>query len=189
MQLVANKILRSELTVLEKYKSIKGYLERFTIVSIGRLHIRVHTILSEDKTPYLHSHPFFYMSIFLGGGYIEQLLVGDTIKELAHFAPKIILRSSSDFHRIKEVKKNTKTLFIAFYCNEWKLKKHTDIDMDNFHIPKESGLYEVDIEGIGRRYSRFDTFWYKENTNKSTAMSETKLSIYQVINNFKKVHI
>lgn len=65
--------------MFKKYSSISGYLERFTLFKIGKLHVRVHHILSADGTIYCHNHPFHYISIILKGGYVEQIIEGDRL--------------------------------------------------------------------------------------------------------------
>ena len=165
----------------KKYASIKGYLERETILSFGKLKIRYHKILSPDGTPYLHSHPFRYLSIILWGGYSEQILVGEQIITKTHKIGSIILRSAETHHRITKAK-NCRTLFFAFDSSyKWQLKKHNSIIKEDFKIPTQSGIYLRVINGR-EVYCKFDNFWYIGSSNKLIAEMEERLSIYQVGN-------
>lgn len=112
----------NNLSFFKKYTSIENYLERFTILKIGKLHIRIHNILSSDKTPFFHNHPFGYISFILKGGYIEERLVNNKIVEKKYSRYSIIVRNKNMYHRIKTLEIPTKTLFIAYGRSLWKLK-------------------------------------------------------------------
>ena len=90
----------------KKYSSIPKYLERFTILKILNFHIRIHKILSEDKTPYYHNHPFSFLSIILSGGYTEEILDNDNIITKKHNRFKFILRNKKTYHKIKSIEPN-----------------------------------------------------------------------------------
>jgi hypothetical protein len=165
----------------KNYINLPGYLLRFTILHLGPLHIRLHTILTADGTPYLHNHPFHYVSIILSGGYIEQLLDGENIKTVHHSRFSYIVRKSTDFHRILSVKNKTKTLFFTLNTeNHWKLKKHGDIEIpQSFKTPLKPGIYKRTINN-GIIYAKFEDFWHKGSSSPSNAEKESALSIHQV---------
>lgn len=100
---------------LKPYVSLKGYLERFTLFSFGRLHIRVHQIKSADQTPFAHSHPFHYCTVILSGGYVEWL----NGKETLHKAGSVLFRRNTTEHRLQSVLEGTRTLFIAWGTPEY----------------------------------------------------------------------
>lgn len=163
---------------MKHYPSIKGYLERFNLLTIGKLKIRLHKILSADGTPYLHNHPFVFISIILKGKYTEQLLVGNKIIERTYKFGSIIFRKSNQYHRIKSAD-NCKTLFFSFYNkNNWNLKSHSDIQIDDFSIPTKSGIYTRIINNK-KYYCKFDKFWFIGSEDFNKANAETRLSIYQ----------
>lgn len=159
---------------LKSYSPLKNYLERWTIFHVGRLHIRLHEIKNDDATPFLHSHPFSYISIILRGKYTETL----ETKELSHKRFSIIFRSSKTFHRIINVDPKTITLFIALTTksNKWELKK-TNINVDGWKTYK-SGIYIRHINGKNI-YSKFDEFWFRGSKIKEKAMLENRPSIDQ----------
>lgn len=164
---------------MKKYTSISGYLERFSLFQIGKLKVRLHHILSSDKTPYCHSHPFYYLSIILKGSYTEQIIKNGQIIEKTHKKGGIILRKASTFHRIKKANTCT-TLFFAWDSkNKWQLKTHQDIIYPNYQAPAVSGIYERIINGQ-KVYCKFDNFWFIGSSHIEKAQSETRLSIYQV---------
>jgi hypothetical protein len=58
---------------MNPYNHLPGYLRRWTLFLYKRLHIRIHHILSGDKTPFYIHIPFWYISIILSGGYKEKM--------------------------------------------------------------------------------------------------------------------
>lgn len=159
---------------LKSYFPLKNYLERWTIFRFGRLHARLHEIKSDDATPFLHSHPFSYISIILRGKYTEVL----ESKEINHKRFSIIFRSSKTFHRIINVDPNTITLFIALTTksNKWELKK-TNIVVDGWKSYK-AGVYIRLINGK-HMYSKFDEFWFRGCDSVEKALLENRPSIDQ----------
>lgn len=168
---------------LKPYSHLKDYLERWTLFKIGRLHIRFHRIKSDDATPFLHSHPFSYISIILRGKYTETL----ENKELLHKRFSIIFRSSKTFHRIKNVDPKTLTLFIAISTKNsaWELKK-ANIDVKGWETYKP-GIYIRHINGKNL-YSKFDEFWFRGSENEESAIMEIRPSIDQTTKP-KYIHI
>mgnify|MGYP000864022545 CR=1 FL=1 len=171
---------------LQDYNSLPNFLVRTTLLSYKRLHIRLHSILSEDKSPYCHNHPFYYISIILKGGYEEELLNGTDIVLKRHGIGSIIIRTPKDFHRIKEIKGETKTLFITWKSNlSWSLRKHPNLSLEMLNLPKNKGIFIRNIKGK-EKFCKFDEFWYIGHENLDDAMGETRLSIHQV-SNFKEI--
>lgn len=166
---------------LKDYNSLPNFLIRTTLFSFGRLHIRLHKLLSEDKSPYCHNHPFYYLSIILKGGYEEELLNGTDITLKNHGVGSIIFRRPKDFHRIKSVKGKTKTLFITWKIKmNWSLKNHPKINKENFNLPKNNGIYIRNVKGKDL-FCKFDQYWYLGHDNIVDAIKETRLSIHQVL--------
>lgn len=50
------------------------FLERYTILKIGLLHIRIHYIKDIDRSVFYHNHLFHYISIILKGGYSDEVI-------------------------------------------------------------------------------------------------------------------
>lgn len=162
------------------YNHLVGYLHRWTICKLGRLHIRVHHILSADGTPFLHSHPFDYISIVLKGGYTEQVLDGDTLRTIEHRAPAVIIRPSATCHRISAVHGACKTLFLAWARGPWALRRHPDIQApDSYRTPAKPGLYRRHLNGR-RVWSKFENGeWYAGDPSPDVARGSTALSVHQ----------
>jgi len=166
---------------MKPYASIKNYLERFSIIDLGKFKIRWHKILSADGTPYLHSHPFCFISIILKGSYVEQLLIDEKLIEKKHTFGSIIFRKSDQFHRIKSAN-DCRTLFFAFYNKQcWNLKNHHCINNENFKTPSVNGIY-IRIINQEKRFCKFDKYWFIGSDDIDKAIKETRLSIYQVEN-------
>lgn len=165
--------------LFKKYASIAGYLERESIASWGRLKVRYHKILSADGTPYLHSHPFHYLSIVLWGFYTEQVLVGDKLITRRNYPGRFIWRRAQTHHRIISAH-NCRTLFFAFDSkHQWSLARHPAIAKEDFHCPSAPGVY-LRIINEKQQFCRFDSFWFIGAPDIATAQRETRLSIYQV---------
>ena len=161
--------------LFKKYRSIPKYLERFTILKVFNLHIRIHNILSEDKTVFYHNHPFAYMSIILSGGYTEELLVGDKIVTNQYNRFNIIIRNKNSYHKIKVIKPNTKTLFFAIgNSKKWHLKS-----LDPVVSRPENGVYKRLINSKEVYSKCHDGMYYIGSNSIDEAIKETRLSIYQ----------
>ena len=157
-----------------EYKSIIGYLERYTLLKIGRLHIRLHYIKSDDKTNYLHSHPFSYLTFIVRGGY----------DDVTHCQRKVLRRfsfhhsNSKVFHRIENVMPKTLTLFFSWNCKKknWQLKKYEP--GYNGEMAYKTGIYKRKINGKVV-FCKYDSHWFIGNESLEKAANEKRPSIYQ----------
>lgn len=165
---------------MKAYNHLLGYLHRWTVCKLGKLHVRLHHILSVDGTPFLHSHPFDYVSVVFSGGYTEHVLVDDRLVEIQHVAPSLVFRKGSTYHRIVDVKGSCKTLFFAWGSGEWNLRRHPDIKSDwDFKMPFYDGVYSREINGVPV-YSKFmNGMWYVGSDEYEEALRSTKLSVHQ----------
>jgi hypothetical protein len=155
---------------LTPYRSIKGYLERFTIISIGKIHIRFHRILSTDATTYYHSHPFNYLTIPITGSYIERFPCGK-MNRVSMSNPT--LHNSDEYHRIERINGVVRTLFITWgNHSKWSLKGSNPNIQEGLHKRTINGKYV---------YCKFDKFWYIGNKCPVIANNEARPSIYQNI--------
>lgn len=161
---------------LSEYSSIKDFLYRFTIFKIGKLHIRLHKIVSPDRTTLLHTHPFHYCSIILKGGYVEKVADSISLKstELIHKSGSIILRDSSIPHRIERLLGETWTLFITWGNYGWKA-----YNLEKANV--EDGLFRRKINEKIVWSKRKDGVWYIGNEDQNVAMNETRFSIHQMV--------
>lgn len=155
--------------LFQKYKSLRDYLDRFTLVQIGRLHIRIHTIWKDDGTDLYHSHPFSYCTIILKGGYDDVTPNKTTTLRAGSFA----FRSSTTKHRIENVIPGTRTLFCTWSRsdNKWEVESTTGTDV----VP---GIYVRELYGR-LRYSKFDQYWHRACDDVSSARNESRPSIDQ----------
>jgi len=168
--------------LLKEYNSLPNYMIRKTLMSYKKLHVRFHTILSEDKTPFLHNHPFYFISVILKNGYVEEFLDGDKIKVKKHSVGSVIFRKPTDFHRIKLINGVTKTLFITWKTPiKWSLKKHPTMKIESSIFPETNGVYKRNIKGK-EKFCKFDSFWYIGHETIEDAIKEDRLSIHQSIN-------
>lgn len=163
----------------KEYNSLPNYLMRFTLVQVGRLHIRLHNIISKDTTPFLHNHPFSYISIILKGSYDEQLLVDNKIVVKTHKPGSIIFRTNKDYHRINNTN-GCKTLFIAIKSNNtWSIKRHDSIDNPIEYKTPTDGIHTRQIKGRKLYCKVVDGIWYIGNEDYKIATNETRQSIHQ----------
>lgn len=162
------------ISFFKPYSSLKNYMNRFTLIHIGRLHIRIHTILSEDKTPFLHNHPFYYLSIILKGGYTEESEIG--IKKFKKGS--FIFRTPNFFHRLQHVSSPTHTLFITWIPKNstWQIKPSKN--SHNEWIMYPSGIYLRNLSD-SYKYAKFDKFWYKSENTIEEAIKSIHPSINQ----------
>ena len=170
-------MIRNEMKmkIFKQYSNIKNFLERFTIIKIGRLHIRIHKLLDKDQSTLLHSHPFHYISIILKGGYTELY-----IDKHGRFHSKtyslfsVIKRSATTFHIITQISAPTITLFIAYGNYGWDV-----INLDTKE--DEDGIFKRLINGNIVYSKKKLGVWYIGNKDIEIAMKETRYSIHQTI--------
>ncbi len=162
--------------ITKPYASLPGYMTRRTLVKIGRLHIRIHVLHSDDATPFLHNHPFNYCSLLLTGGYTEECEEGKNRRVKKN---SLIIHSHKFFHRIKNVEPGTITLFCTWETNSgWDLKRAKIKDSAVAWIEHKSGVYSRTLSGV-TQYSKFDGWWFKGRSSVTAAMAETAPSINQ----------
>lgn len=159
------------------YKHLRGYLERYTIIKFWRVHVRFHRIKRPDITPFLHSHPFHYLSIVLWGGYSECLDNGKVIK---HSMFSVIPRSARVAHRILTVEKGTLTLFFTVKTRDysWRLEDDKSDHPAPEWIDYPKGIYLRELYGR-KVYSKFDRYWHKAANCIDLANTEMQPSIDQ----------
>lgn len=147
---------------LKKYVSIKAFLERFTILKVGKLHIRIHKILDCDRTTLLHNHPFHYISFILSGGYTEKYVVNKEVRTKTHRKWSLIIRNRKVRHRIESVKPKTRTLFIAYGKYEWDAQNMVESSEPN-------GVFQRIVKGKNVFSKRENGIWFIGNVDKAVA--------------------
>lgn len=105
--------------------SIKGepYLERYHMLSLGKLQVWLHHFIRNDAEPHVHDHPWSALSVILTAGYAEE--VAEPVptpgggrptlrRHIRQFtAPALNLITGRHMHRITEVERDTWTLMIV----------------------------------------------------------------------------
>lgn len=155
------------------YISIRNFLQRYTLVCIHKLHIRIHSLLGDDKTELFHSHPFHYISIILAGGYDDVVLSNGVVSRRVVRAPAIIIGSKNKFHRLENVKPNTKTLFFAYGKYTWRAKHPAP-------TKKLDGIFIREVKGCRVFCKRELGVWFIGHADLNTAENETRHSIFQI---------
>jgi hypothetical protein len=155
------------------YTNIKDFLYRFTLIKIGKLHIRFHLIADKDQSTLFHNHPFHYISVILSGGYKEKILCDNgEIKTKSHKFLSIICRRNSIFHRIEEIYGRTITLFIAYGNFGWKAVNTAKADDD--------GIYQRTVQNKTVWAKKENGIWHVGHEDKNKAASETRPSSHQI---------
>ncbi len=166
---------------MKPYNHLPGYLHRWRLLSLGRMNVRIHDILTGDVTPYLHNHPFWYVSIVLRGGYTERVLKpSGELEVVERAAGSVVYRTPRDYHRIDNVFGDCRTLFIAWDKSEpgqnWGLLKHRDIATPQGYRDLPDGVYRFS-EGFR---VRANGFWYALGDDPFHAWLRTgTLSVHQ----------
>lgn len=162
---------------MRAYKHLVGYLERYTLINFKRVHVRLHRIKRPDITPFLHSHPFHYLSIVLWGGYTECLENGEV---KTHGFLSLIPRNANVAHRIMSVKPGTLTLFCTWKTRDqqWTLKEGGEAFSSPEWVNHPTGVYQRQLYGK-TQYSKFNKFWHKAAKTYDEALGETRPSIDQ----------
>lgn len=158
--------------LFKPYSSIKDFLQRFTLLKVGNLHIRLHKITDKDRTTLFHNHPFNYISIILKNGYTETYLKDGTEKKLNHNFLSLIKRDHTTYHRIDDIKGETITLFIAYGKYKW----------NAFNMKNEgntNGIYQRVINGKEIWCKKENGIWFIGHANKTNAENEIRHSIHQ----------
>jgi len=159
--------------LFKPYTSIKDFLQRFTLVKVGNLHIRLHKITDKDRTTLFHNHPFNYISIVLKGGYSETFIDNKIEKVRSHGFLSIIKRRHSCYHRIDEIKgESTITLFIAYGKYNWNAFNTRDENETN-------GVFERTVNDKRLWCKKSNGIWFIGHFSKIDAQNETRHSIHQ----------
>ena len=166
------------LSLLKPYKSLQGYLHRFTVLHLGPLHIRIHRIHSEDKTPFLHTHPFAYLSIVLWGGYEELIEKQGELVANKRRIFSLVARSSRHAHQILNVKPGTTTLFATFGLRHWRWHFTRRGRAHSQWQSRPRGVYLRVLSGEPR-FCKFDQFWHKSAPSIELAEKEILPSLNQ----------
>lgn len=157
------------------YSNIKDFLHRFTLLKIGKLHIRLHRIKDIDRSGFFHNHPFKYVSIVLRGGYTEELLTDPKNIEKKHSAGSVIVRSQKTYHKIIQCQPHTLTLFMAWGNYNWHaINPNTPIHPDGVYLRLLHGKYVW--------AKRKDDIWFIGHEDYYRAEEELRHSIHQVEN-------
>lgn len=161
--------------LLRPYSSINDFLQRFTILKIGKFHVRLHKITDNDRSTLFHNHPFNYVSVILKGGYTERVIKKDRTMTKKHKVGSIIFRSRNVFHRIDTIQgREAVTLFFAFGNFGWKaFSRNYNTDND--------GMFQRVIKNKKVWSKRENGIWFIGNQDKAIAAKETRHSIHQVI--------
>ncbi len=165
------------------YAHLRGYLHRWRIVQAGRWMLRVHHILTPDGTPFLHSHPFDYVSLVVWGGYTERVLQADgSLRSIRRRAGSLAFRSSDSLHRIDRVSpRGCFTLFLTRKSRSagqgWHLQRHPEIAAPGTYWDAPDGLYPW--EGGWRK--RAGGAWYALRETPGEARACQRLSLHQAL--------
>lgn len=174
---------------LRTYPSIKGFLHRVEILRVGRLSVRLHSIDSADETPFLHSHPYSYLSVVIRGGYTERTVLptGRLVARSWSFG-SLIFRGASVYHRIDAVRPGTKTLFFAWEKSsgksrkqEWALRRHPQVQVPPQYRDAPSGVYFSMLSGQPEYRRREGGVWYAARRDYMRALYTPVVSIRQNI--------
>ena len=158
--------------LFRKYSNIKDFLHRFTLLKIGKLHIRIHKIKNSDQTTLFHNHPFHYISVILKGGYKETVMHNGIYQKRINKFLSVICRSNKVFHRIDEIFGETITLFIAYGDYKWRAF--------NINATDDNGVYQREVKEKTLWAKKEDGVWFIGHSNKVDAMGETRHSIHQI---------
>lgn len=106
------------------------YMYRYWLFRSRWISARIHNIVSHDRDPYLHDHPWNFVSIVLRGCYMEQRPVDPAHPVFAESGTEpcygvargpgdICYRRACDRHRISFVSSGVYTLFIVGPILHW----------------------------------------------------------------------
>lgn len=168
---------------MQPYNHLPGYLHRWRLFRFRQWVVRIHRILDQDRTPFLHTHPFDYVSVVIWGGYTEQILCDDgSLRTEHHRFGSIIRRRAEDAHRIATFRTGCCTLFLAKSKTSedqgWTLLRHPQVTAPTNYNDAPDGLYCA--PGGYRR--RLNGMWMALRSSKTAAWKCTTLSIHQQIN-------
>jgi hypothetical protein len=167
------------------YRSIGGFLHRWTVASAWRLTARLHNILKPDGTPFLHGHPDSYVTVMLRGWYEEELLLPDGSLRRRTVRPgRIAVRRASQMHRISALSEGgCWTLFLAYRHGGtgprgWGVARHPAVAVPADYWEAPEGVYEFRAGGFRMRKNGV---WHCRNSTPEAAASDERYSINQDI--------
>ena len=130
--------------LIKEIKSKDGVLHfrRWEILKTRWGSIWIHGIYKEDQDPYLHNHPWDFISVVLFGKYLEKT----EDKFITQSFGKINVRDGSKYHKIfKLYTKSVYTLFIVSNVKrEWGYNKDGEfISNENYRKLKNENNIKV----------------------------------------------
>ena len=113
------------------------YLTRYFLLRSPWLNVFLHHIHSADKDRHMHNHPWSWSwSIILRGGYLEERLPR---AERMYWPWQKNTLTTAAYHRIKYVRPNTWTLFVA-----GRYEKSWGFLVDGVHVDSETYLEDTE---------------------------------------------
>lgn len=83
---------------------LPGYMDRWWLLRLGPLNVRIHHIKRKDLDRHMHDHPWrFARTIILRGGYWEKRKVGDGTLEVLRSEGDTALLRRGQYHAITQV--------------------------------------------------------------------------------------
>jgi len=169
--------------LITAYNHLVGYLHRWKLIEIGRFMLRIHRILDCDRTPFLHTHPFSYVSVVLRGGYTERYLSDDgKLTKVSHRFGSVIFRRNTTPHRIDSVSEGCTTLFFVWKTTKkgeqgWGLFSHPNVNPPTNYWSPDDWIYQFK-NGWRKRH---DGKWFALRPTRYQAMRCDRLALRQDI--------
>lgn len=136
---------------------------RIARYSINGLQEKVCINVIYQDTPFLHTHPWDYVTVILYGGYYESLLIGSKIHRRKCGFGTILLRGHDQFHGIELIKGRSVSLFIKLR----KKSSNTRWIKDNIEQGEASFWLKQGYkkEDLKRMFERSKQWFTKVNNN------------------------
>jgi len=167
---------------LRPFSHLEGYMYRWVLCRAGRFMARIHQIVDVDRTPFLHSHPFWYLSVIISGGYDERVLRADgTLGVVRRRRGSVVLRHPGTLHRIDRVVGPCTTLFIIWSLptqlgQGWRLARHPEVLVPIGYDERPDGIYASPGGGFRKRSGGV---WFAKRPTVEAAIACDRISLHQ----------
>jgi len=129
-----------KLFLVREIKSKTGELhfERWRILNVWLFAIYIHKIYRSDEDIHPHSHPWWFFSKILTGGYIESRGRHGNLMSPGEWT----IMGPEEFHRIKVIKPVTSLIITGPRLHEWGYRVNDEfIESQQYRANKRAGMY------------------------------------------------
>lgn len=136
-----------KLFLVREIRSREGVLhfERWRLLNLGLFAIYIHRIFRSDEDKHAHSHPWWFFSTILAGGYIEERGRHGTLMVRGRWTTM----GTDEFHKLTLIKPVTSFVITGPRITDWGYDTEIGyIESGEYRRLKQAGRLDAYIESV-----------------------------------------